>query len=141
MLSFFVLIHISSRRHITLRFFTISVVVLAGDENGRIVRVKETPKMLLCTVCQLEMKCTKTNTELKLHADSKHGKQLEECFPGATKIAEELLAAVGKGKDADVGGGGKGSSSGPPKADRKKKDGLDDLLNSGLDAFKKKGKN
>ena len=96
--------------------------------------------MLLCTVCQLEMKCTKTNTELKLHSESKHGKLLEECFPGATKIAEELLAAVtkgGKGGPADGTGG-----TTVTKSERKTKEAsaLDDLLSAGLDVGKKKGK-
>ena len=62
-----------------------------GDENGRIpARVKEPPKMANCTICQQEMKITKTNTELKAHAESKHGKTLEDCFPGAAAIAAEL---------------------------------------------------
>jgi Zinc-binding len=96
--------------------------------------------MLLCTVCQLEMKCTKTNTELKLHSESKHGKQLEDCFPGATKIAEELLAAVTKGKGGPADGTGKDGTV--TKSERKSKEAsaLDDLLSAGLDVGKKKGK-
>jgi hypothetical protein len=83
------------------------------------------------------MKCTKTNTELKLHSESKHGKQLEDCFPGATKIAEEMLAAVSKGKVGSADGGGSTT-----KAERKGKEAsaLGDLLSAGLDAAKKKGK-
>lgn len=71
-----------------------------GDESGRMpARVKEGPKMMKCTVCASELKATKTNTELTAHADAKHGKGTEDCFPGATKVAEELRAAVsGKGK-------------------------------------------
>lgn len=49
-----------------------------GDESGRIVRVKEPPKMSVCTICQSELKITKTNTELKAHAEGKHGKTCEE---------------------------------------------------------------
>lgn len=86
------------------------------------------------------MKCTKTNTELKLHAESKHGKQLEECFPGATQIAEEMIAALAKGK----GGSGKGSGAdgNMTKAERKKKEAaaFDDLLSAGLGGAGKKGK-
>lgn len=98
--------------------------------------------MLLCTVCQLEMKCTKTNTELKLHSESKHGKQLEDCFPGATKIAEEMLAAVSKGKVGSADGTGKDGGGSTTKAERKGKEAsaLGDLLSAGLDAAKKKGK-
>ena len=33
-----------------------------GDEQGRIVREKAPPKLSQCTVCQLELKITKTNT-------------------------------------------------------------------------------
>ena len=40
-----------------------------GDEQGRLVRMKDPPKMALCSVCQQEMKITKTNTELRLHAE------------------------------------------------------------------------
>lgn len=108
-----------------------------GDEQGRIVRVKDPPKMVKCTVCQMEMKITKTNTELTAHATSKHGKTLEECFPGAKETAEEMIAALQKGKS-----GGSGDGGGMSKAQRKAKDaaGLDDLLNAGLAAGKKKGK-
>ena len=109
-----------------------------GDENGRIpARVKAEAIMLKCAVCQQELKVTKTNTELKRHAESKHGKTVEDCFPGATKMAEELAAATAKG-------GGKGGKKGPEltKAQRKKQaaDGLDDLLSAGLSGGKKKGK-
>mmetsp|Transcript_26225 Transcript_26225/g.62323 ORF Transcript_26225/g.62323 Transcript_26225/m.62323 type:complete len:128 (-) Transcript_26225:369-752(-) len=103
-----------------------------GDENGRLTRVKDPPKKSVCTVCQHEMTITKTNTELKLHSESKHGKTIEECFPGASAVAAELIAAVAKPK-----GGGGGAS----KPSKKKQDaaGLDDLLNAGLSGGKKKG--
>lgn len=109
-----------------------------GDEQGRIVREKEPPKMCNCTVCQQEMKITKTNTELTAHASSKHGKTLEECFPGAKETAAEMVAAL-SGKGGSKGGSGKG---GMTKAERKKKEaaGMDDMLNAGLNVGKKKGK-
>jgi len=110
-----------------------------GDEQGRLVRVKDPPKLSKCTVCQQEMKITKTNTELTAHATSKHGSTLEECFPGAKETADEMIAALQKGKSGGSGGDGGGVS----KAQRKAKDaaGLDDLLNAGLSAGKgKKGK-
>ena len=105
---------------------------------GRLVRVKEAPKMSKCTICQLEMKITKTNTELTAHATSKHGKTLDDCFPGAKEISAEMAAAVG-GKGGKGAGGGGG---GPTKAERKKKDAaaFDDMLSAGLSAGKKKGK-
>ena len=92
--------------------------------------------MARCTICQLELKITKTNTELKAHAEGKHGKTLDECFPGAAAIAAELAAKPGKG----------GAAAAPAAAKKggKKKGGdigdLDDLLAAGLNVGKKKGK-
>lgn len=110
-----------------------------GDEQGRMVRVKEPPKLVKCTVCQQEMKITKTNTELSAHAVGKHSSTLEACFPGADAVAKELLAAGGK-KDTGKGPGG-GGGGGDTKAQRKAKAdaGLDGLLDAGL-STKKKGK-
>lgn len=90
--------------------------------------------MLHCSVCQQEMKVTKTNTELTMHSESKHGSTLDECFPGAAAMAAELIAAVNKKGTGN-------EASGPTKAQAKSKDkaGLDDLLNAGL-ASTKKGK-
>ena len=107
-----------------------------GDETGRIIREKEPPKMSKCTVCQQEMKITKTNTELIAHASSKHDKTIDECFPGASESAAEMLAALsGKagGKGDDSGG------SGMSKTEKKKKAAanMDDMLNAGLSAGKK----
>jgi len=108
-----------------------------GDENGRIpARVKDPPKMASCTICQQQLKITKTNTELKKHAESKHGKTVDDCFPGAQAISEQL-AQVGK-KDSKSGAGGSTMS----KAQKKKKAAadMDDLLSAGLSGNKKKGK-
>lgn len=106
-----------------------------GDENGRVMREKEPPKMSKCTVCHQEMKITKTNTELIAHATSKHEKTIEECFPGAKETAAELIAALNSGK----GGKGGGSGGGTTKAERKKKEtaGMDAMLSAGLNAGKK----
>mmetsp|Transcript_23178 Transcript_23178/g.66911 ORF Transcript_23178/g.66911 Transcript_23178/m.66911 type:complete len:134 (-) Transcript_23178:251-652(-) len=107
-----------------------------GDKDGRIpARVKAEAKMSLCTVCQFPMKITKTNTELKQHAENKHGKTLAVCFPDAEKVAEELLAALKGGK-----GKGGAAQQGKSKAQKKKDavDGLDDLLSAGLSVGKKK---
>jgi len=112
-----------------------------GDETGRIpVRVKDAGTMLACEICKAELKCTKTNTEMKNHALGKHGKaNYEECFVGAEKVAAELVAKVSKGGGTDAKGGGGG---GLTKAEKKKKmeAGLDDLLSAGLSGGKKKGK-
>jgi len=112
-----------------------------GDETGRIpVRVKDAGTVLTCTVCKAELKCTKSNTEMKNHALGKHGKaNYEECFVGADKVAAELLAKVSKGGSISRGNDGSG---GLTKAEKKKKmeAGLDDMLSAGLSAGKKKGK-
>jgi hypothetical protein len=107
-----------------------------GDDQGRMVRVKEPPKLSLCAICQHELKITKTNTELIMHATSKHASTLDECFPGAAEVAVELIAAATKGK------GGKATGDGMTKSERKAKNdaGFDDLLNAGLSTGKKKGK-
>jgi hypothetical protein len=112
-----------------------------GDADGRIVRVKDPPKLSLCTICQSELKITKTNTELTMHATSKHNETIEVCFPGAAAIAAELVAAAGGGKEKG-GKGGKEGAAGETKAQRKAKAaaGMDDLLNAGVSSGKKKGK-
>lgn len=112
-----------------------------GDENGRLpARVKAAAQMSKCAECAMEFKITKTNTELKQHAENKHGKTLEVCFPGADKISAELA-------NATKGAGGKGGKAGEEKASSKKKKptgaDLDDLLSEGLSSAsisKKKGK-
>jgi hypothetical protein len=105
-----------------------------GDESGRIVRVKDAPIMLKCSVCMFELKVTKTNAELKAHSEGKHSKPLEECFPGCVELQAELIAKAG------LKGGQQESNDGPTKKEKKSKDaaGLDDMLSAGLS--KKKGK-
>ncbi|KAL9182648.1 hypothetical protein ACHAXT_013300 [Thalassiosira profunda] len=114
-----------------------------GDETGRIpVRQKEAGTTICCVVCKAELKCTKTNTEMKTHAMSKHGQaNYEESFPGAEAVAPELAAKVAKG-GGSAGGGKGGTGGGPTKKEKKKQmaAGLDDLLSAGLDGGKKKGK-
>ncbi|GMH67729.1 hypothetical protein TL16_g04756 [Triparma laevis f. inornata] len=105
-----------------------------GDEAGRIVRVKAAAVMSKCTICSVELKVTKTCTEIKQHAENKHGKTIEEVFPDAMPAAAELNAA--RAAPAAV--------PGPTKKEKKKvaSGGLDDLLSAGLSAApgKKKGK-
>jgi hypothetical protein len=113
-----------------------------GDEKGRMVRQKEPPKLACCTICQQEMKITKTNTELSMHSDGKHSKTLEECFPGAAAVALELIAVSNVKGSGAAGKGGSSSGAGDTKAEKKKKaaSGMDDMLSAGLGATKKKGK-
>jgi hypothetical protein len=109
-----------------------------GDAQGRMVREKEPPKTAQCSVCQGVLTVTKTNTELKMHATSKHGNTVEECFPGAEKMAAELIAAAGKKGKNDSATGGTGETKAQKKA--KAEAGLDDALSAGLGGGKKKGK-
>ena len=55
-----------------------------GDANGRMPsRVKATEQNASCTQCMQAIRTTKTNTEMKAHAESKHPKKsYAECFPG-----------------------------------------------------------
>ena len=112
-----------------------NVLAGIGDATGRIVRVKADAIMLPCTVCQQPMKATKTNTELKAHAEGKHSKTLDECFPTAAAAAADLMAVNQKGAT----GVHAAQKSGPTKAETKKKmaAGLDDLLSAGLSTGKK----
>mmetsp|Transcript_3775 Transcript_3775/g.7347 ORF Transcript_3775/g.7347 Transcript_3775/m.7347 type:complete len:140 (-) Transcript_3775:962-1381(-) len=114
-----------------------------GDENGRIpARVKAEAIMSKCTVCAQSMKITKTNTELRQHAENKHGKTLGICFPDAEAAAKELASKPAKGGKGGGGGGGEKQAQGKSKA-QKKKDaaaGLDDLLSAGLSGVGKKAK-
>ena len=101
-----------------------------GDAEGRMPsRVKAEAKLSKCTICFQELVITKTNTELIAHAESKHGKTCEICFPGAKEEAEAMKAALQKG-------GKGGASNGPTvsKAEKKKKTAgaMDDLLSAGL---------
>jgi hypothetical protein len=107
-----------------------------GDENGRMVRVKDAAQMANCAICKFELKVTKTNAELKAHSEGKHSKTLDECFPGAAAISLDLQAKAGK----QTSGSHKGKD-GPTKKEQKSKDaaGLDDMLSAGLGG-KKKGK-
>lgn len=95
-----------------------------GDENGRITRVKTVAPVIPCVECQHEFKVTKTNTELKLHAENKHGKTVEHCFAGAEAISAEMQKATAKG----------GTDSKPEASKKKKvpKADLGALLDAGL---------
>lgn len=98
-----------------------------GDENGRLIRQKEPPKISKCTICQHELKITKTNTEIIAHSVSKHNQSdIEICFPGATQTAKDLIAATTKTPTSTTTGSSTTTS-------KKSKDtNLDDLLSAGL---------
>ena len=113
-----------------------------GDENGRIPhRIKADAQMVKCADCQQEMKITKTNTELKMHAENKHGKTLAVCFPEAEGIAKEMAAAVagGGGKKGGKDGGKMMGGGGTKGKNKNSMADLDDLLAEGMSGGKKKG--
>jgi hypothetical protein len=111
-----------------------------GDEQGRIpMRVKDPPKMARCNICQMELKITKTNTELSAHADSKHGSTLLLCFPGAKEIADEMVAVLAR-KDKGPGAASASATATSPAIKKKPAaGGMDDLLAAGLSSAKTKG--
>ena len=55
-----------------------------GDEKGRLPsKVKPVEVMATCTICRASLRMTKTNTEAKNHAESKHpSNAFAICFPG-----------------------------------------------------------
>jgi len=111
-----------------------------GDESGRLpARVKTEAIMICCVICKSELKCTKTNTEMKLHAEGKHAKLTEECFPGAEANAKAINEKLNV---KSTGGGKAGASGGLTKAQMKKKNAAmaGDLLSAGLSTGKKSSK-
>eukprot|EP00578_Thalassiosira_sp_NH16_P009676 CAMPEP_0181109632 /NCGR_PEP_ID=MMETSP1071-20121207/18281_1 /TAXON_ID=35127 /ORGANISM="Thalassiosira sp., Strain NH16" /LENGTH=133 /DNA_ID=CAMNT_0023193343 /DNA_START=121 /DNA_END=522 /DNA_ORIENTATION=- len=108
-----------------------------GDEMGRIpARIKDAAITMTCLTCKSVLTCTKTNTELKRHAEGKHGKaNYEECFPGAEVHRAALEKRVTKDRKEVKG-------DGLTKAQRRKKAeaGMDDLLSAGICAKAGKGK-
>jgi len=51
-------------------------------ENGIVYQKKAPETSMKCTICKVEIRVTKTNTEIKSHAASKHTKEgLAICFP------------------------------------------------------------
>jgi hypothetical protein len=112
-----------------------------GDASGRLVRVKDEKMKIGCSICSLELVVTKTNTELKQHADAKHSKTLEECFPGAieesARMVAELEKVKGGGKDS-----GKKAAGGLTKKEKKAKEEADFMaaLAGGASGKKKKKK-
>ena len=69
-----------------------------GDESGRLpARVKAEEKNAKCSFCGIEIRMTKTNTEIKQHAESKHSKNtFAECFPGVDMTAGGTAGGAAK---------------------------------------------
>lgn len=68
-----------------------------GDEQGRLAgREKKEEKNATCTVCKTQIRMTKTNTEAKQHAESRHSdKSYDECFPECVAAAAAAAVTVG----------------------------------------------
>ena len=57
-------------------------------------RVKAEAEMGKCTICSTEIRLTKTNTEARTHADSRHpNSTFALCFPGAFDPTAVVAAA------------------------------------------------
>jgi len=53
-----------------------------NEENGVVYEKKAPEKYSTCTVCKIQIRVTKTNTEIKQHVESKHEKEgIKGCFP------------------------------------------------------------
>ncbi|RIB06429.1 hypothetical protein C2G38_2217148 [Gigaspora rosea] len=50
------------------------------------LKTNEAAKTVICKVCRNTFLCTVRQKALKEHAENKHSKNLEECFPGFTEI-------------------------------------------------------
>lgn len=98
-----------------------------GDENGRLpARVKPVEVHAKCTNCGQEIRVTKTNTELRSHAESKHPTfTFAQCFPGQFDPTAAPVSTAVESKPA---------AAPKPKA---KKDDLS-FLDAGLAGMKKK---
>ena len=121
-----------------------------GDEQGRLPsRVKAVEVMVKCTNCGQEIRATKTNTEARQHAESKHPTfTFAMCFPGAFDPTAPVVAATAAAAtstsasaDADLTKEMTGLKvdAAPAAAPKKKKDDLS-FLDAALDpkAGKKK---
>ncbi|CAB4409025.1 unnamed protein product [Rhizophagus irregularis] len=51
------------------------------------LKTNEAAKNIVCQVCRNTFLCTVRKKALEEHADNKHGKKLEECFPGFVETA------------------------------------------------------
>jgi len=53
-----------------------------NEENGVVYQKKPDEKFAKCAICKTEIRITKTNTEIKQHAESKHAQSgIKGCFP------------------------------------------------------------
>jgi Zinc-binding len=88
--------------------------------------------MVKCTVCGIELRVTKSNTELKTHSEGKHSSTMDACFPEAAVIAAAAAAAAA----APSSSSGSAKAAAKPKKDND----LSALLSAGLTGGKAPGK-
>ncbi|CAG8644612.1 2845_t:CDS:2, partial [Gigaspora rosea] len=69
---------------------TASTQVCSIDDSTKVDlfpgTLNEAAKTVICKVCRNTFLCTVRQKALKEHAENKHSKNLEECFPGFTEI-------------------------------------------------------
>ncbi|KAJ9057736.1 hypothetical protein DSO57_1019813 [Entomophthora muscae] len=54
----------------------------AGKQPKSQLKVNEQAKNIICAVCRSTFLCTSRAKALTEHAENKHSKTLEQCFPG-----------------------------------------------------------
>ena len=94
-----------------------------GDAQGRLPsRVKAAEVNGRCTKCFVEIRMTKTNTEAKMHCDSKHpGVAFAECFPGQFDPTAVAAAPAATAAPAAAPTTTTTSTAAPAEAKKKKK--------------------
>ncbi|PVU89548.1 hypothetical protein BB559_005054 [Furculomyces boomerangus] len=53
-----------------------------ASKAGSQLKVNQQAKNIVCTVCRSTFLCTSRAKSLAEHAENKHNKKLEDCFPG-----------------------------------------------------------
>ncbi|CAG8557096.1 18315_t:CDS:2 [Acaulospora morrowiae] len=53
------------------------------------LKTNEAAKNIMCQVCRNTFLCTVRQKALTEHAENKHNKKLDECFPGFVEIARK----------------------------------------------------
>jgi Zinc-binding len=114
--------HVYHHHMKNLRLPLLNVAISVSDRPCAVKQ--DAPTMVKCTVCGIELRVTKSNTELKAHSEGKHSSTMDACFPEAAAHAAAAAAA------AAVPSSGSGSAKAAAKP--KKDNDLSALLSAGL---------
>ena len=108
------------------------------ERKAALAKSKADASAFMCELCRQTFMANARPPLLYQHVLAKHpaGTELTACFPTQLKDFDPN-DPKGEKKTASQPAGG---AIKPKKASKKKDDGLDDLLNAGLSAGKKKGK-